>query len=103
MTTEAGVEVTDRPLIRAATEADAEAIRDLIHTAELNPRDLDWRRFLVADDGGAVVACAQVRVHGRGTRARRALRQSRFSRRRTPRPLGPAATVGSTWQSDRHD
>jgi amino-acid N-acetyltransferase len=57
-----------RPVIRAATEADAEAIRELIHTAELNPRDLDWRRFLVADDGGAVVACAQVRVHGGGTR-----------------------------------
>lgn len=68
MTTEAGVDVIDRPLIRAATEADAEAIRTMVRAAELNPRDLDWRRFLVADDGGTIVACAQVREHGRGTR-----------------------------------
>ena len=56
------------PVIRAATEADAKAIHDLVHDAHLNPRDLDWRRFLVADEGGTVVACAQVRVHGSGTR-----------------------------------
>jgi N-acetylglutamate synthase-like GNAT family acetyltransferase len=57
-----------RPVIRAATEADAGAINDLIHAANLNPRDLDWRRFLVAVDAGTVVACTQVRVHGRGSR-----------------------------------
>jgi N-acetylglutamate synthase-like GNAT family acetyltransferase len=56
------------PVIRAATEADAAAIRDLIRAAWLNPRDLDWRRFLVADDGGTIVACAQVRTHDRGSR-----------------------------------
>jgi N-acetylglutamate synthase-like GNAT family acetyltransferase len=56
------------PVIRAATEADARAIDDLIHEAWLNPRDLDWRRFLVADDGGAIVACAQVRTHAGGSR-----------------------------------
>jgi N-acetylglutamate synthase-like GNAT family acetyltransferase len=54
--------------IRPATEADAPAVRALIREARLNPRDLAWRRFLVADDAGAVVACAQVRVHGRGSR-----------------------------------
>jgi N-acetylglutamate synthase-like GNAT family acetyltransferase len=54
--------------IRPATESDSEAIRSLIHEADINPRDLDWRRFLVADDGGEVVACAQVRVHRQGTR-----------------------------------
>lgn len=57
-----------RPPIREATEADADAIRGLIRAAQLNPRDLDWRRFLVADDGGSVVACAQIRVHGGGSR-----------------------------------
>jgi len=56
------------PVIRPATEADAPAIRALIRQARLNPRDLAWRRFLVADDAGVVVACAQVRVHGRGSR-----------------------------------
>ena len=35
----------------------------LIRQAQLDPHDLDWRRFLVADEGGEVVACAQVRVH----------------------------------------
>lgn len=55
-------------MIRPATDADARAIRELIRHANLNPRDLDWRRFLVADDAGTVVACAQVRVHGRGSR-----------------------------------
>jgi len=54
--------------IRPATEADDAAIKALIHEADINPRDLDWRRFLVADDGGQVVACAQVRVHRHGTR-----------------------------------
>jgi N-acetylglutamate synthase-like GNAT family acetyltransferase len=56
------------PVIRAATEADAGAIDDLVRAGWLNSRDLDWRRFLVADDGGAVVACAQVRTHDGGTR-----------------------------------
>ena len=57
-----------RPAIRPATEADAMAIRGLVRAAQLNPRDLDWRRFLVADDGGRVVACAQIRAHGGGSR-----------------------------------
>lgn len=56
------------PTIRPAIQADAEAIRGLVRAAQLNPRDLDWRRFLVADDAGTVVACAQVRAHGGGTR-----------------------------------
>lgn len=55
-------------VVRPAVERDAGAIRDLIREARLNPRDLDWRRFLVADEHGIVVACAQVRVHGRGSR-----------------------------------
>ena len=56
------------PVIRPATHADGPAIRALVREAQLNPRDLDWRRFLVAGDGDAVVACAQVRVHSGGTR-----------------------------------
>ncbi len=65
--------------IRAATEADSDAIASLIAEAGINPRDLDWHRFLVADDGGEVVACAQIRVHKQGTRelASVAVRESR--------------------------
>lgn len=58
----------ERLVIRPAAEADAPAIRSLVSTARLNPRDLDWRRFLVADVAGEIVACAQVRVHGGGSR-----------------------------------
>jgi N-acetylglutamate synthase-like GNAT family acetyltransferase len=55
--------------IRPATAADQGAIAGLIREVRLNPRDLDWRRFVVAaDDGTGLVGCAQVRVHARGTR-----------------------------------
>jgi len=60
--------VPTAPQIRPATEADAGTIRSIIRQAQLNPRDLDWRRFIVADDGGQVVATAQVRHHAEGTR-----------------------------------
>ena len=56
------------PQIRPAVAADAPEIRALVREARLNPRDLDWHRFLVAGDAGAVVACAQVRTHRRGAR-----------------------------------
>ena len=56
------------PRIRPALAADGPAIHRLVNDARLNPRDLDWRRFLVAEVAGAVVACAQVRVHGGGSR-----------------------------------
>lgn len=54
--------------LREAVAEDQPAIISLVRAARLNPRDLDWRRFIVADDGGRVVGCAQVRVHDRGTR-----------------------------------
>jgi N-acetylglutamate synthase-like GNAT family acetyltransferase len=54
--------------IRPATGADQGAISRLIREARLDPRDLDWHRFLVAGAGAEVVGCAQVRVHSRGTR-----------------------------------
>jgi len=54
--------------IRPATAADQGAIAGLIREVRLNPRDLDWRRFVVAADTGAgLVGCAQVRVHATGT------------------------------------
>jgi N-acetylglutamate synthase-like GNAT family acetyltransferase len=54
--------------IRPATVADQDAIAGLIREVRLNPRDLDWRRFVVADDEAGLIGCAQVRVHARGTR-----------------------------------
>ncbi len=54
--------------IRPATAADQATISRLIRAAHLNPRDLDWRRFLVADAGDRAVGCAQARIHRHGTR-----------------------------------
>jgi N-acetylglutamate synthase-like GNAT family acetyltransferase len=61
--------VSRQPIsLRPATASDQGAISGLIREVRLNPRDLDWRRFLVADDAGTLVGCAQVRVHAGGTR-----------------------------------
>jgi N-acetylglutamate synthase-like GNAT family acetyltransferase len=57
----------DSVSIRPATATDQGAIAGLIREVRLNPRDLDWRRFVVADDAETLVGCAQVRVHARGT------------------------------------
>lgn len=54
---------------REATAADAAAIRSLIFRVGINPRDLDWRRFLVAvDRQGKLVGCGQVKPHRDGSR-----------------------------------
>jgi N-acetylglutamate synthase-like GNAT family acetyltransferase len=54
--------------IRPATVADQGDISGLIREARLNRRDLDWQRFVVADEDGTLIGCGQVRVHARGTR-----------------------------------
>ncbi len=54
--------------IRPATPADRLAIRALIWRALLYPLRLSWARFLVAEEGGTIVAAGQVRHHGDGTR-----------------------------------
>jgi len=55
--------------LRAATAADAGAIRSLIFRAGINPRDLDWRRFLVAvDSQGKLIGCGQVKPHSDASR-----------------------------------
>ena len=55
-------------VIRAATEADQGAIRAIIRAAQLNPMSLDWPRFVVADEGGQIVAVGQVKPHSDGSR-----------------------------------
>ena len=54
--------------IRRATADDQAAISRLVHGARLNPRGLDWRRFVVAEAGGAPVGVGQVRRHPDGGR-----------------------------------
>ena len=56
------------PTIRPATEADQPTIRRLVKAARINPRDLNWPNFVVAEDGGEIVGVAQVKSHGDGSR-----------------------------------
>jgi N-acetylglutamate synthase-like GNAT family acetyltransferase len=54
---------------RRATAKDGGAIRSLILSVGINPRGLDWRRFVVAVDGrDRVVGCGQIKPHPDGSR-----------------------------------
>jgi N-acetylglutamate synthase-like GNAT family acetyltransferase len=54
--------------IRSATIDDQATITAIVRGARLNPRDLDWRRFLVAEQAGQIAGVVQVRRHGDGSR-----------------------------------
>ncbi|HLO15129.1 MAG TPA: GNAT family N-acetyltransferase [Anaerolineales bacterium] len=54
--------------LRPAREEDQQTIVALIHQAKINPRNLHWENFLVAEENGRVVGIRQVKVHARGTR-----------------------------------
>lgn len=54
--------------IRPATVDDEVAITRLVHRARLNPRDLDWRRFVIAEAGETPIGVAQVRRHSDSSR-----------------------------------
>jgi N-acetylglutamate synthase-like GNAT family acetyltransferase len=50
--------------LRPAVESDAVKIRDLIHRVGINPMDLNWKHFIVAEtDDGAFIGCAQLKPH----------------------------------------
>lgn len=54
--------------IRPAVEADQSTIGSMIRQAKINPRNLHWERFLVAEADGQPVGIRQVKVHTEGTR-----------------------------------
>jgi amino-acid N-acetyltransferase len=54
--------------IRHAVEADQATIVSFIRQAKLNPRNLKWQNFLVAEENGQVVGLRQVKVYSQGTR-----------------------------------
>ena len=54
--------------IRSAREKDQTAITAMIRQARLNPANLQWQRFMVAERDGLIVGVAQVRVHTDGAR-----------------------------------
>ena len=53
--------------LRPATREDFNAVRSLIHEANINPPGLDWRRFMVAVSlDGKIIGCGQVKPHRDG-------------------------------------
>jgi N-acetylglutamate synthase-like GNAT family acetyltransferase len=51
-------------LLRPAVGSDALKIRDLIHRVGINPMDLNWKHFIVAETPeGGFVGCAQLKPH----------------------------------------
>lgn len=54
--------------IRPAREEDQETIVSFIQQAKLNPRNLHWQHFLLAEQDGKVVGIRQVKVYPDGTR-----------------------------------
>jgi amino-acid N-acetyltransferase len=54
--------------IRPATAADQPVIRRLVRQAGINPMNLHWPNFLVAEQEGATVGIGQVKSHNDGTR-----------------------------------
>ena len=55
-------------IIRPAAADDQYAITAIVRAAWLNPRDLNWRRFLVAQWGEDVIGVGQVKPHKDGSR-----------------------------------
>lgn len=54
--------------IRPARPEDQQTIVSLIRQAKINPRDLQWEHFLVAEEDGQIIGIRQVKVHRQGTR-----------------------------------
>ena len=55
-------------IIRPANADDQFAITMIVRAALLNPSNLDWRRFLLAQWGQDIVGVGQVKPHGDGSR-----------------------------------
>lgn len=54
--------------IRPALKKDRFVIRALIYRACLNPSNLNWQRFVVAEQGGKIIGVRQVKTHRDGSR-----------------------------------
>jgi len=54
--------------IRPARQEDQQTIVSFIEQAKLNPRNLHWQNFLIAEENGQAIGIRQVKVHPQGTR-----------------------------------
>src|SRR5438094_625508 len=55
-------------IIRPASAGDQYAITAIVRAARINPRNLDWQRFLLAQWGQDIVGVGQVKPHADGSR-----------------------------------
>jgi N-acetylglutamate synthase-like GNAT family acetyltransferase len=55
-------------IIRPAVAEDQVMIKQIIHEAQINPNNLDWPRFVVAQANGKIVGVGQVKPHKDGSR-----------------------------------
>ena len=55
-------------IIRPASADDQFVITMIVRAALINPSDLDWRRFLLAQWGQDIVGVGQIKPHGDGSR-----------------------------------
>jgi N-acetylglutamate synthase-like GNAT family acetyltransferase len=54
--------------IHPATQADQKTIERIIRDANINLMSLDWHRFLVAEEDGAIIGVGQIKPHDDGSR-----------------------------------
>jgi N-acetylglutamate synthase-like GNAT family acetyltransferase len=54
--------------IRPARQEDQQTIVSFVRQAKINPRNLHWQNFLVAEQDGQIVGMRQVKVYEQGTR-----------------------------------
>jgi amino-acid N-acetyltransferase len=54
--------------IHTASEDDQFAITAIVRAARINPRNLDWQRFLLAQWGQDIIGVGQVKPHSDGSR-----------------------------------
>lgn len=54
--------------IRPARQEEQETLVDYIRQAKLNPRNLHWQNFLVAEEDHKIVGIRQIKTHPQGTR-----------------------------------
>lgn len=54
--------------LRPAQKTDTPRIRDLIHRVGINPMDLDWKHFIIAESvDGKFLGCGQLKPHRDGS------------------------------------
>jgi N-acetylglutamate synthase-like GNAT family acetyltransferase len=55
-------------IIRPALETDQTIINQIVRDAQINPMNLDWHRFLVAEENGKIIGVGQIKPHDDGSR-----------------------------------